>query len=522
VKRYQGSARITTLVCLLATVASLSAIAGFPSGAAASRRAARSGLSDVISGRVLAPSGEPVAGALVYILPSDAPPSDPSSWSPTVIGTARTDAHGIWTFVVPPYSALPADSRAAADNDGGFLNMDASVVAFATTASGATYIVDASAARSAFVGTRSRPSGPVRIAGPGGVPPAMVVTPDQADLSAKDTPAAERATWGYQNSPTRTNSRNQVIGDPANAYARAPTDRYGYQDIAGSNSDGYNPYIAADGVNLRTATVTAAPPASAGHKPKDCTASGFPHGYELKWFTTKVWKKDKHAYTIIGEYHINWDGTGSLSWEQDATASVGLDISANGVDFKFDYFITYSQTTGSESGPSGVPPRSAHQVSISLKYKKTHRVQDVVPQSDPVQSKSIATCFSRFVIKEDGLYNPGGGWQYIVTDKRSLLSHDGISGWQADFPKSYDYMNGFDAYEHLCDKHGKGLDYGFAASFGNVTIREETNHSADTEQCDYWGHKRRHDDISGKRDGVHYAWGSDKKAGNSPAVFYNY
>jgi hypothetical protein len=149
-------------------------------------------------------------------------------------------------------------------------------------------------------------------------------------------------------------------------------------------------------------------------------------------------------------------------------------------------------------------------------------VQDVVPKDDPVQSKSIATCFSLFFIQEGGLYNPGGGWQYIITDKKSLLSHDGIAGWQADFPNSYNYENGYGAYEHLCVSHGKGLDYGAAATIGNVTIREETDHSSATDQCDYWGHKKRHDVLTDETDGIHYAWGSNKKAANSPQVFYNY
>jgi hypothetical protein len=463
------------LVFSLLSAASLVAVAVFPAGVAdAWTVSGRLSQPDVISGTVLAPSGKPVADATVYFTPSDPPPLDPSSWSPAVIGTATTDADGIWTFAVPQYSALPADSRAAVASDGGYLNIDASAIAFATTASGATYVVDATAARSAFVGARSLPSGPVRVTDPGSGLPAMVVMPDQADLSAEDTVAAEDATAGYKDSPTRTNSSNQIIGNPENAYANGPADRYGYQDIAGPNNDGYDPYIAADGTNLRTAVVSGNPPPGAPRKSKYCTAAGFPNGYELKWFTDRVWKKA--AYTVVGEYHIYWNGTGGFSWEQDATASVGLDVSANGTDFSFDYFVTYSQTQGSETGPSGVPPKSAHQVLISLNYEKTHKVQDVVPKYNPVQSKSKATCFSRYFIHEAGLYNPGGTWQYIKTGKRSLLSHDGISGWQADYPSSYNYMDAYGPYEHLCVKHGHGIDYGTAATIGNVTIREETDH----------------------------------------------
>ena len=165
---------------------------------------------------------------------------------------------------------------------------------------------------------------------------------------------------------------------------------------------------------------------------------------------------------------------------------------------------------------------SAHQVSLSLNYEKDKSQLALVPTNDPVLSKEPQICKTRYYIQEDGLYNPGDNWQYFVTDSKSILSHDGISGWLADFPKSYNNENGYGPNEHLCVSKGKGVDYGFAAGFGNVTIKEETNHSSNTEQCDYWGTATRNDSLSGKKDGVHYAWGSNKKAGNNPHVFYNY
>ena len=229
---------------------------------------------------MLGPTGQPVAGATVQILPADAPSSDPDSWGPNVIGTATTDANGIWAFTVPPYSALPADSQAAADNNGGYLNLDASVLAFAATASGAVYDVGDDTARSAFVGTSSQPSGPVTAANPAGGVPAMVLTPDQADLGADDTDLAEDGTTGYQDSPSLTDSNSDVVGDPDNAYASAPADAYGYQDIAGSNSDGYDPYIAADGTDLSTATISGEVPSSKDY----CAGNPYPFGYELMWF----------------------------------------------------------------------------------------------------------------------------------------------------------------------------------------------------------------------------------------------
>ncbi|HET9896675.1 MAG TPA: fibronectin type III domain-containing protein [Streptosporangiaceae bacterium] len=61
----------------------------------------------VISGTVLSPGGEPVAGAPVTIYSSDVPAGDPSGWNPATVGTATTDANGIWTFTDPQVQPAP-------------------------------------------------------------------------------------------------------------------------------------------------------------------------------------------------------------------------------------------------------------------------------------------------------------------------------------------------------------------------------------------------------------------------------
>src|SRR5262249_53047278 len=152
------------------------------------------GPSGVLTGTVLGPNGHPVSGALVMIYNSDVPASDPAGWSPAVIGNVTTDANGVWTFTVPAYSALPADAQAAANGNGGWLNMMAFAWAYATV-NGTQYQEGADGARSAWVGTSSQPSGPVQVAHPAGAVPAMIESPDQADLSSQDTTTAEQSTW---------------------------------------------------------------------------------------------------------------------------------------------------------------------------------------------------------------------------------------------------------------------------------------------------------------------------------------
>jgi len=294
----------------------------------------------VITGTVVSPSGQPVAGASVSIYSSDVPTSDPASWTPSVIGTVTTDANGIWSLAVPSYSALPADAQAAADSNGGWLNLDASAAAYATVGA-TTYNEGADAGRSAWVGTSAQPSGPVKVATSDTGLPVMTVTPDQADLSYLDTDAAENSMPGYQNSPTLTDSNNAIIGNPANAYLTPPTDSYGYQSIAGPDNN-YNPYQAADGTDLSTVPVTGSSNSGCG---------SFHPGDVYRRFDYQIWKK--HRYTIIGEYHVNWDGTGGLSYDQGATSSIGVDVSADGYHFHFGFYITYNHSDGSETGPSG-------------------------------------------------------------------------------------------------------------------------------------------------------------------------
>jgi hypothetical protein len=71
---------------------------------------------------------------------------------------------------------------------------------------------------------------------------------------------------------------------------------------------------------------------------------------------------------------------------------------------------------------------------------------------------------------------------------------------------------------------GHGFTCGFAAGFGNVSIQEETDYSTNAEQCDGWGHATRKDDMTDKKDGLHFAWGSNKKLTDNPGpkIFYNY
>jgi hypothetical protein len=105
-----------------------------------------------VSGTVLAPSGTPVAGALVDIFTGDAPTDTTTDWTPDQLGTTTTDASGKWSFTVPPYSSLPASAQQEAANNGGTLNVEADAYGQAVTG-GTTYMETNSAVEPVWVGT---------------------------------------------------------------------------------------------------------------------------------------------------------------------------------------------------------------------------------------------------------------------------------------------------------------------------------------------------------------------------------
>ncbi len=504
-----------------------------------------------VTGTVLAPNGTPVAGDQVTLYVADPPADDPSSWTPSAVGTATTDANGIWVFQVPSYSALPADAQSAADSNGGWLNLDASATAFSTVGS-VTYSVGADAERSAWVGSSAQPSGPVQVSSPAGGQPAMIVTPDQADLSSGDTTSGEDSTPNYEASPTLTDANNDIVGDAQDAYDDPSEDSYGYEPLFGTDGN-YSPYVAADGTSLAGASASPDSPASPDGVVKGCTnPKNHPgDGYVRKRFVFKVW--EKHAYTIYGEVHSNWDTTGSLTFDSDAATSIGVDISADAQLFHFDYYKTWSNSQGSSAGLS-VPAYTAEQLSVSLNYEDAKVVDADVPSGapyyPPVGGETAYVCKTRWTIGNAGIYNPGNGWQPLKTSaniwgefppdgefqpdgrphEQSNVGYDGYKGYSYMYPDSslwsnaYGNNNGAGGLAY-CDTKGKGFVWGLAASVGGVGITVEQDHSTDASQCINFGGATRTNEIKGtKNSGLHYIWGNNGIAGlgHFPEMFYSY
>lgn len=440
------------------------------------------------------------------IEPSDAPAPDPAIWTSSIIGTATTDANGIWTFTVLPYSALPGDAQAAADNNGGWLNLDASAFASAnvSTASGTvSYPLGADAGRSAYVGTSASPSGPVRVASPNG----------------------------------------NIIGNEMNAAISFPADSYGYQNIAGPNNDGYSPYVAADGTNLSGVSATAL---SGDLTPAHYNCGQLnADGYDLVPVRKVDW--NKWRYTIVGEFHSNWDTSALFKYEKDSSSGIGVGFSADGEHFSLDGMVTFTLRSGGEDDLGG-GTYTAHKVSVALSYQKIEWDTVAVPQdgpngtegdnaySDPDGDNII--CHRRWKIQENGLHNPPGATKpYIQVDCRrqsngqcdpndnTMWAHDdGFAGYGFDYPRSKNYRDPFASGSQVhCNSSGVGYTYKAGATIGNFSIEAETDHTTVTTQCINFGNAGpRTDYISNKKDSYHWLWGSNAIISNDPKIFYSY
>jgi hypothetical protein len=355
----------------------------------------------VIADTVVSPDGRPVAHDRVSIYTSDPPAAGPATWTPSLIGTAMTSASGSWAFTFPPYSSLPADARAAADGNGGYLNVD--VTAFGTAEAGhASYLEEADTTTFAWVGTRARTRPPATLNTPNVV--AMTMRPGTRDEASLDTPAGEASTWA---------ARHSVL-DSAAAYATPPADAYGYQSIISPDPDPrYAPYIAADGTDLANVPVTAG---VSGAEPDACKV--FP-----LWVKHVARAKNTWAYTKIGEYHSNWDAQGSYNYTVGATTSVGAYLSVDGDHYSLDGSVEYDNSKAVENGVlSG--PFSSYQLVLALKYQK------VKWWWTPPGYPDTVICKTERFIRETGFYNPRHGFVYIKNGASVWKGWDGIQGWR--------------------------------------------------------------------------------------------
>jgi hypothetical protein len=469
---------------------------------------------NVVSGTVVAPdaASTPVAGNQVSIIVND---PNATAATPSVLGTATTDAQGNWFFTVPPYSSLPADAQAAADGNGGILNVEAIAMGTATADSAATgsptqYTAAAVGAESAWTGSSAGGQAPAAGSiGDPGMQPAMVMRPQGTDTSSQITPAAEQATWTWDNSPVMTDSSGNIIGNPGNAYPPVPTDAYGYQEIGGDGT--YNPNQAADGTDLTNVPVSSRPPAC--YNPADPP-------------TSTKFIRQSHSWTIVGEYHSNWNDMGRLTYDTGAETSISVLTSVSASDFHVSGSTTNSAGSGVSATRGNLGTFDSHQVLAWMRYRERKLTWDI---------PGLGFCYSFYQWENAGIVNPNAAQTRWRTDGEKALENllDNHPRW-----KHFNHF-GFDD----CVKHDKGVSYGFGAGIEynipdgpnvSLSFETQTTHSSATEQCfeadasnGVQVHATRPDPFNGGRqDERHYFWGSSMNfnwnGGTEPRTFYTY
>lgn len=506
--------------------------------ASAATRLVTSAAARVISGRVLAPDGKPVSAEPLVIVVNGGEPASGAWVQPPVLGSAVTNAKGDWRFTVPLYAALPAAARALARGNGGYLNVEALALS-SVTVSGTSYVLGTVAARSAWVGTPARsdpPAGAVSAA-----EPAMTMRPDEPSVSAAKLQAGEAATWVSRHDPEAANARGQVTGQTWLADEPAPVDRYGFQVVG--DDPGFNPNVAANGTNLTSTGIL--------KKLKAC----YRGTVFICTLTQKVINTKLHAYTAIGQFDTGWRESGSLSYKTGASSDIGASVSFTvgaGPAWAFSGYDTFSRESSGTSG-EGTPAGSyddSRMVLIDMHYwESSWQAKKLVRKGDGYTHKLV---YAWKQWDEHGAYSPPMG-QFMTTGgnvfgkisaynaQRNPWLVDGNGTYVLDIngrkqtvdigaQAAIDWHRKWVSQEktgwYYTLDHGHGQTYGIAASIGGIGIQADTAHTTLTEQdVDTRPFKPadREDTVTGKRDGLHWVWGSDGKLFKSdPGTFFSY
>lgn len=477
---------------------------------------------NVITGQVVAPDAKatPVAGDVITIFPNDG--SAPGT--PSVLGTATTDAQGYWSFAVPPYSQLPADAQAEATANDGYLNVDA-VGTGTAAANSNTYEMAAIAVRSAWVGTATQTTPWTEAASL--TQPASVMRPSQIDLSSQVTAQMESATWAEQNSPVASDSSDDPLGNPDYVEPPAPTDQYGYQEVGGNGT--YNPNLAADGTDLTNAPITAGNASNS----QDCC-------YPVCTFAQDGGVNEtRDSWTVVGQWDNNWDDGASFSYTANASSNIGVEIGINGKDFDFGGYDKYSTSSGFGQALSTNTFYNSHQVALYMEYDRTRWSACQVSGKEHLCDGTI--CYHYQQWDENGVVRSPAGHFIIIWHKIWKDPSKTGSRWRTDNCTAFWNMedDGYDKYRFNQGypysfklTRNAGITYGFAADLGGIAVRAETDHSTATESEVFYNQQSgipndtRTDPFTGAANSTqHYFWGSNRAVnpndGPQPHAVYN-
>ena len=447
-----------------------------------------------ITGTIQAPSGQPVAGAVVNLFAADPPSEDAGDYTPTLLGTVTTGADGGWSYTAPPYASLPAEAQGAADNDGGMLTVEAQAYGSATTTSAATglsttYDVVAIGGGSAWVGTSTQASPDPGVA----ATDSSIATfrpVDVTDTSARDTTANESNTWGSLNNPLATDSSGAFTGDASLSYTAPVTDTYGFQEIGGNGT--YNPNLTADGTDLTSVPVVPdAPDAGCANTDDDhdWDVAKNNSGYIRGW-----------AWVSVGEQHAFRDAAGWLTYTRGSQTTYGVMESVDGGDYGFAYGSSWVSGTSWSTGITRGPKASYINV-LAWNFEK---VTETLKCPHGAGTHRYVKIVRTGIHKEPN--NPN--WDPYVLGP-SILSQDGQAAYNDASHRSR-LVHG----QQWCLSQNKGISYKYGLSiFGIVSAFVETNHSQSAQQCIKEGSSTQI---------THHVWGSNDYVWNYPRVMRSY
>ncbi|MGW5303403.1 hypothetical protein ACWERF_05680 [Streptomyces griseoluteus] len=409
-----------------------------------------------VSGRFTLPNGQPAGGFPVSVkLSTDTSDSTGPVTEPTV-GTVTTAADGTWSLTLP--EILPAAAQQAADDNGGALNLSATVAG--ATSSGVPVVgVDNVVAAPASPAT-GQPTTFAAQAVAGEQQHSTALTP----ASAPDAPDPVEPTTSQL---TSTYAAQREADASSDDEAVPPA----WQSDRSSLSASFNPNVV-NGQNIGGQLVSPFNP--------DCE-------------TVKYKLSSKIAYTTVGEAHAYWDTKATFDYDAKLSSTIDTGYSGGGTNWTLSGSRSVGGSIGHATGYSNKGPYFAKQWKVPIRYTKYKKVH----YCNGVQR-------SKWYTIEAGRYDiPGGG----STGKygKDVRSKDGTKIY--DVPKSRTAVVPKGSYFQLSG--GRSIKWTGAATVYGLTIGASTSYDRD--------HKQRITAGNGRY--KHYIWGLHDKPSGNPGIF---
>ncbi|MFF0203425.1 hypothetical protein [Streptomyces sp. NPDC005017] len=414
----------------------------------------------VVSGRFTLGDGSPAAGLPVVVEAMNSGDDAEGETRPPVLGRTTTAPDGSWSLTVP--DTLPADVRAAVDENGGALNVSATVAG--QTPSGVPLVgldhtvaapeAPATGRATAFAAAASlEPDHSIALI------PALPA--DAADPGAQD-PTPEQTARTYAAVRERT-------GDDSDE----PTPLW--QSDRSRLAADHNPYLV-NGTDVSSQRVT---PYNSG----TC-------------YTLRDKLSSRIAYTTVGEAHAYWDAKASFDYDSKMSSNVDVAVSS-GSNWKLNGGVSLGGSIGHSTGFTAQGPYFGKQYKVPIKYTKykyTHYCGGIARSS---WKKIIA---GKYTI-------PAGG--KVGTMGKDVKYKDGPTNY-ARSPRSNRGIVERNTYFQLSS--GKSIKWTGAATVYNITFGASTQYDRE--------HKQRI--TAGSKHGEHDIWGKNGRLSGRPGLFFSY